>query len=440
MDARLERIRIENFKSLKEFEIELGQFNVLIGPNGSGKTNVLEAFKFIQLCIDPPASPSYPFSPWWGFNNIVWSKNEELPINFSLRYSVCGIAINYTCAISGTGNKFSFLSEKCHMENMAYIKRDPVKFTLVIDEKFATANHEEIKPLETEKFSKFITRPSAEFERQITPDRSIIQLMSQWFSVPLQRDKSDKSSICMCIPHDGFEHPKEQFPPAVISPNLFDQDDEPHPLYYTVGNLLSWTGHTVFLRHINFNALRQPVSLMNGKKLAEDGSGLINLLFSWYMSNGGRLPDGIILALDELFPGWQITFDTADDGRVMMTVLDGGLSLLPPSIPDGLYKALAILAAIELNPRMILIDEIDTSLHSKLINYLISVLKTAKPTVIITTHSPLAIDSVDLEDLILLERADGQTRSHRIQNPNDVRLKLNEMGVTPSESWIYGEL
>ena len=38
-------MHIENFKCFKEFDIELGPFNVLIGPNGSGKSSLLEAVR-----------------------------------------------------------------------------------------------------------------------------------------------------------------------------------------------------------------------------------------------------------------------------------------------------------------------------------------------------------------------------------------------------------
>lgn len=39
----IQRIEINGFKSLREFEIEMGAVNVFIGANGSGKSNILEA-------------------------------------------------------------------------------------------------------------------------------------------------------------------------------------------------------------------------------------------------------------------------------------------------------------------------------------------------------------------------------------------------------------
>src|SRR5271155_4013411 len=39
----LEKLNVRGFKSLESVEIELGQVNVFIGANGSGKSNLLEA-------------------------------------------------------------------------------------------------------------------------------------------------------------------------------------------------------------------------------------------------------------------------------------------------------------------------------------------------------------------------------------------------------------
>ena len=40
---QIARLKINDFKSLKDVEVELGQVNVLIGANGAGKSNLLEA-------------------------------------------------------------------------------------------------------------------------------------------------------------------------------------------------------------------------------------------------------------------------------------------------------------------------------------------------------------------------------------------------------------
>ena len=42
----IDTIEIKNFKSIVDLTINLGRFNVIIGANGCGKTNILEAITF----------------------------------------------------------------------------------------------------------------------------------------------------------------------------------------------------------------------------------------------------------------------------------------------------------------------------------------------------------------------------------------------------------
>lgn len=45
--ALIENISIENYKSITDLKLQLGRFNVFIGANGSGKSNILEAIAMI---------------------------------------------------------------------------------------------------------------------------------------------------------------------------------------------------------------------------------------------------------------------------------------------------------------------------------------------------------------------------------------------------------
>lgn len=48
--SHLESIEVKDFKSLKTLSIELGQINVFVGANGSGKSNLLEAIGILGSC------------------------------------------------------------------------------------------------------------------------------------------------------------------------------------------------------------------------------------------------------------------------------------------------------------------------------------------------------------------------------------------------------
>jgi predicted ATPase len=46
----IERIIIENFKSIRKLDLELKPINILIGANGAGKSNLLSFFELINYC------------------------------------------------------------------------------------------------------------------------------------------------------------------------------------------------------------------------------------------------------------------------------------------------------------------------------------------------------------------------------------------------------
>ena len=48
----IHKIKISNFKSINELELELGRVNVLIGENGCGKTNILEGIALGSVAAD----------------------------------------------------------------------------------------------------------------------------------------------------------------------------------------------------------------------------------------------------------------------------------------------------------------------------------------------------------------------------------------------------
>ena len=42
----LRNLKISQFKSIEDLDLELGRMNVFIGENGAGKSNILEAIAF----------------------------------------------------------------------------------------------------------------------------------------------------------------------------------------------------------------------------------------------------------------------------------------------------------------------------------------------------------------------------------------------------------
>lgn len=102
-----------------------------------------------------------------------------------------------------------------------------------------------------------------------------------------------------------------------------------------------------------------------------------------------------------------------------------------------------ILTALEENPSILLIDEIENSLHPELLEFLISSLKEeSEGYVFVTTHSPVVLNLVEPEDIFVFKtEEDG---SVEIKNVTDYKSKdelmkeLEELGINLGEKVFYG--
>ena len=70
---RITRLRVKNFLSLKNVDLELSKLNVFIGPNTSGKSNIARAFQLLtnHARYGVPILPGYK-----GFRMIAYGFDE----------------------------------------------------------------------------------------------------------------------------------------------------------------------------------------------------------------------------------------------------------------------------------------------------------------------------------------------------------------------------
>ncbi len=57
----LQRVEFRNYRSLADVPLELGKFNVLVGPNNSGKSNIMEGVLFLYHGMAGGASNAYNY-------------------------------------------------------------------------------------------------------------------------------------------------------------------------------------------------------------------------------------------------------------------------------------------------------------------------------------------------------------------------------------------
>lgn len=79
MGVLLNSIEIEGFKSIAKAHVELKRLNVLIGANGSGKSNFVGVFGLLRRIVDEPELGLHPYAITF-VANLFRSVTAEAPV------------------------------------------------------------------------------------------------------------------------------------------------------------------------------------------------------------------------------------------------------------------------------------------------------------------------------------------------------------------------
>lgn len=94
---------------------------------------------------------------------------------------------------------------------------------------------------------------------------------------------------------------------------------------------------------------------------------------------------------------------------------------------------------------MLCIEELENHLHPALIEVLVELLDQRQleadaPQLIATTHSPLLVDKLTIDDLVVTERKDGATKFSRPSTKRKLRELLNRKDLGLGDLWYSGAL
>jgi len=406
----LKEIYIENFKSFKSCKVELEKFNVVVGKNMSGKTNLIEFFKLLRKIYGENTyveNVGNPFIEWWGYNNVVFMHNENLTIKFSLKFKDKANDkekfIVYEGEITGAHGNFKIIKDAIDTGEYKIVKEGG-KINIIQHDLSGTTN--------------FILEGS--FAR---PSR-LIRVVGE--------DDVVYKPIIRFMKEDFKRFIFSEFPESLF--------EEVVPYF---DKILNFIKNTIILKDINAVEISAPLNLSKNVVLAENGKNLANVLHTLMLQNG-EIPKGIRTSLSYIFPDVSVFVALTEDGRIFIKVRENDLELLPPSISTGFFKFLTLITAIELKPALIVIDEIENSLYAKAIEFLIDELKNSKSQVIITTHSPVVVDLVypEIKDLIVVKKENHESVFEKLQKEEEEKIKkeLSEEGITLSEKWLYGRI
>ena len=110
----LEKVHIKNFLSLRDVELPLKPLTVLVGPNASGKSNVLNALVFFNQLMVADRSPHVEF-----IRNFFWA-GEANRITFGLQAGVGTVTTNYELELEALTDN-PFVAEKLSVNDVDVI-------------------------------------------------------------------------------------------------------------------------------------------------------------------------------------------------------------------------------------------------------------------------------------------------------------------------------
>ena len=383
----LRRFVAKSFKSLQEVEIELGQVNVLVGANGSGKSNFLEALGVAGAAaagrVDDEALLRRGVRP--GAPKLYKASFSGERLRPSIRFEAANGEAAYGIEILNESDDgpWRFKSEVLHENGLKLVGRGPADKAQTLDTSAGLVALEAVR-----------LRPGS-------PASSLLQRLRDF---------------------------------AIYAPNtpslrgLIPDPQSREPVGLHGGRLAS--------------AVEDLKRLAAGKTEFEDVVDDLLDLMEWVTDFGakpsGQVPMSASIPTTNKVVYFRDRFMAR--GRNELTAYDAS--------EGALYALFAAAVTTHVNaPKLLAIDNVDAGLNPRLARRLMEkicawTLRQPEKQILLTSHNPLVLDGLPLQDdrvrLFVADRSDqGKTQITRVSISPDLMQKAKE-GWPLSRLWVQG--
>lgn len=390
----IKTITIKNYKSVSDVQLDLSRINVLIGENGGGKSNLLEAISYgVAASLDK-------------------LDNEHLGLR--------GIRV----------------AEPIFMTS-AFEKKDEISISFLTDDADFSSFSYTISPLHSKIVSTIASNPKINMENSE---------MSVSFSLNKESEEKFKGGQYEELFADKIKEMLEKY--GVKEPTIkinIDTDDSKPP-YKNSEAFKYLNSFTLYCPEESaLRTYRDDIQLL---PLGRKGEGLFRYLKQVSNTDEGKkmiIQINQHLCLLDWFESVDMPADAMSNDysikikdRYISETLE---SFDQRSTNEGFLYLLFYLTLFisKDTPRFFAIDNIESSFNPKLCTKIIKVLiqlaKENRKQVILTTHNPFILDGLDLSDdtqkLLVVKRNDeGRTKVKEIIHKPERKKKLSEIWMS----------
>jgi predicted ATPase len=368
----LKRIELRSFKAFDTLDVQLKPFTVLVGTNGTGKTTLLQAIEFLASLVTGTIDTELDARTWL-YGDLV---HKLAPRN----------AFGFTAHLEFDGRPLTWAID-LHKRRGSYIAAESVRSgrRLVLRRR---------------------GREMARLDETTSEWETVSQsLQSSWISTVDDDDKARYPDLVKISRWARAVRPYVELSPAMLRRSSRRTADG-------IGQF----GENLagFLRYLADNR-------------ASSYRDYVNTVKRYY-----RHLDRIVIRSPGA--GWN---------RLEMVERWGKqrLSLSSDQVSDGFLRLCAIAAMSYVNPppTMLMMDEVENGVHPRLLGSLMGLLQelAEKDTqVLVTTHSPIALNSVNDADSVLIVRRTQSGRSRLVQLSGTDGYKVLNSVFRPGEMWV----
>lgn len=404
----IKKIQVTNFKSFKELEVKLRNFNVLIGANASGKSNFVQIFQFLKDITNSGLNNALSMQ-----GGIEYLRNINIGAseNFSL-----GVVIDQKAKFA-IRKKENFIGIKTYRTNYDFtlkFKKRGFGFEIAKDNLFL-----KFKFIRLERQNKEIK------EKEEIGQGEIILSVNHNKKLKIDFHKPAEIPITIDDIYPTFLREIELKPNKLLLETSFFS----FPLIDVIFNDIS-------IYDFDPKLPKKATPITGKAELEEDGNNL-SIILKNITENKEKRRKLFNLVKDLLPFINNLDVEKFADKSLLFKLQETYFekNYLPASlISDGTINITALIIALYFEKKLLtIIEEPERNIHPYLISKIVNMMKDASQNkqIIATTHNPEIVKHAGLENLLLVSRnVKGYSTISRPIDTEELKTFLkNEIGI-----------